>query len=647
MRHYTTKLLFLCLLFPFAARATSSDETFLTAREAFRVGSAAKVAKSLESLRGYELEPWVEMWSLRLKLDADDSAGVKDFLERWSGSLPAERLRADWLKVLGQHRRWDEFLKESQRLVQPDQELVCYGWQARWNALADRSVLDEVRPVWLTPAELPEACAPLTDLLVTEKRLSADDVWMRIRRLLEDRKTREAVRAARYLPDAQIPDLKTLESIAAKPTRYLDKKLSPHFDQTRLGRELAIDAWVQLARTDPQEAAERFRRQESRLSAPDRAYVWGQLALQAARRHLPEAGEWFDLAEASPLNDEQQAWRVRAALRQQDWAAVRRVIERMSPPQSVQPDWVYWLARALAAQGRRDEAARLYQRIADQPSFYGNLACEELGRPIAIPARAPASTSDELDQAAHHPGLRRALAFFRLDMRVEGVREWNWSLRGMDDRQLLAAAELARRNDILDRTISTADRTVFQHDYGLRYPAPFRDQVSPKARELALDDGWVYGLMRQESRFVSTARSGVGAKGLMQLMPATARWVARKIGLSGYRPDKVTELDTNVTLGTNYLRMVFDSLGNHPVLACAAYNAGPGRAQRWRGDRPLEGAIYAETIPFNETRDYVKKVMSNSVYYAALFEDRPQSLKARLGIVQPAGKVDSRLEELP
>jgi soluble lytic murein transglycosylase len=216
------------------------------------------------------------------------------------------------------------------------------------------------------------------------------------------------------------------------------------------------------------------------------------------------------------------------------------------------------------------------------------------------------------------------------------VREWNWALRGMNDRQLLAAADLARRHEIWDRAIHSAERTKDEHDYSLRFLAPFGEQVRPAARSQALDDAWVYGLMRQESRFVTGARSSAGASGLMQLMPATAKWVAKKIGLRDYRHSQVNDTETNLLLGTSYMRLVMENLGNHPVLASAAYNAGPGRAKRWRSDRPLEGAIYAETIPFSETRDYVKKVMSNAVYYSTLFNGQPDSLKARLGIVTPA-----------
>jgi soluble lytic murein transglycosylase len=338
---------------------------------------------------------------------------------------------------------------------------------------------------------------------------------------------------------------------------------------------------------------------------------------------------------------------VRAALRAHDWNAVQRAIAAMPPALALQPDWTYWQARALAAGGRADEARVLYQKIGRQPNFYGNLADEELGRVVEVPPRAPAPTAEELATASANPGFQRALALIRVDMRIEGVREWVWSLRGMDDRALLAAAWFAQNNEIWDRAINTADRTLAQHDYSLRYIAPFSDRVRPKADQLALDNGWVYGLMRQESRFIMKAKSSVGAQGLMQLMPATAKWVAQKIKYAEFHPSRVTEMDINVTLGTNYMKMVLDSLDNHPVLASAAYNAGPGRARKWRAERPLEGAIYAETIPFTETRDYVKKVMSNAVYYNTLFEGRPQSLKGRLGTIRARGQGESGVEQLP
>jgi soluble lytic murein transglycosylase len=632
------------------AVATPAEERFLQARDAYKAGERVRLARLAEALGDHELRPWADYWRLRLKLEDGSSDGVFDFLEREKGSYLAEKLRADWLRQLGKRGDWQTFERELAPLALPEPDVSCYALQARLARAEGASrdaVLLEARPLWFTAVELPEACAPLTDALVGDKRLDADDIWERVRRLLEMKKLREARAAARYLPDAQVPDARTLEAIADKPAQHL-AKLRGNFAATRLGREMALFAVQRMARQDPLPAAMQWREIEKKFSEADRGYAWGHLAQQAAMRHLPEALGWFDLAGATPLSEDQLAWKTRAALRAHDWVHVHQAVEQMPPQMAAEPVWIYWLGRALAAQGHREQAGALFQKIAGQPNFYSNLADEELGRVIGVPQRAAPPSRDELAAAAARPGLRRGLMLIRLDMRIEGVREWVWTLRGLDDRQLLAAAEVARGAEVWDRAINTADRTSLQHDYSLRYLAPYRERVEPKTRELALDHGWVYGLMRQESRFITRAKSSVGAQGLMQVMPATASWVAKKIGLAGYHPDRVTEMDINVTLGTNYLKMVLASLDNHPVLASAAYNAGPGRAKRWRADRPLEGAIYAETIPFTETRDYVKKVMSNAVYYSALFEDKPQSLKSRLGVVQPARSGDSRLaEDLP
>jgi soluble lytic murein transglycosylase len=323
---------------------------------------------------------------------------------------------------------------------------------------------------------------------------------------------------------------------------------------------------------------------------------------------------------------------------------VREAIDPMSVVARQDSAWSYWYGRALAAEGNTEGARAYFLRISGQPHFYGLLASEELGEAFVIPqSHAPAE--EEIVQARSQAGLVRALALYALGLRPEAQREWIFSIRNLDDRQLIAAAELARRAEIYDRAINTAIRTSQVHNYQYRYLAPFRDVFKQQARAFDLEEAWVLGITRQESRFIADARSSAGARGLMQLMPATAKWVAGKIGMP-YSPDRVIEVDTNVTLGTRYLKDVLDDLG-HPVLASAAYNAGPGRARRWRDTKPLEGAIYAETIPFNETRDYVKTVMANTVFYAALQTGKTLSLKQRLGTIPAKSANDKFNENLP
>jgi soluble lytic murein transglycosylase len=264
---------------------------------------------------------------------------------------------------------------------------------------------------------------------------------------------------------------------------------------------------------------------------------------------------------------------------------------------------------------------------------------EELGQLVTIPPAAKPPTPAELAQVAASPDLQRALKFFAMRLRFEGTREWNWGVRGYTERQLLAAAEFARKNNILDRMINTSERTRTELDYSQRFPAPHDDILHPTAKGLNLDPAWAYGLIRQESRFIVDAQSGVGASGLMQVMPSTGKWVAAKIGLTEFVHGMLNDLRTNITLGANYMSMVLANADGSQVLATAAYNAGPGRARAWRGtlSAPMEGAIFIESIPFPETRNYVRNVMSNATNYAALFDKRPQSIKARLGTITPKG----------
>ena len=621
-------LLGLVLAWPVAAE-DSRDTAFLTARDAFRSGDRNKFERAATQVGNHELLPYVESFRLRLWMDQGDFAAIRAFLERHDKSYVAEKLRADWIRWLGKRSTWNEIDMEYPRLLAPEPDVTCYAQQARL-ARNDFSVLDEVAKVWLTQLEPPEPCQPVLAALVAAQRVGEDDIWQRAHRQIEINRGKAARITLDYLGDP--PDSHALESLLNSPLGYLVRQPGQWFSQ-RNGRELTAIAIARMAANDPQAAASELEKRQARLQDFERQWAWSQIALQAARKHLPEAGTWYARAGRTALSEEGHQWKVRAALRDQDWGSVHQAINAMPAELTEKPEWIYWLGRAHKAGGRTTEADTLFAKIAGQANFYGNLADEELGRSITTPPKAKHPNNEEQRAARENTGLRRALAFFRLDMRTEAVREWNWALRGMDDRELLAAAQLAKSNQIWDRAINTADRTRQEHDFTLRFLAPYSEQIRPTAQNQSVDDAWVYGLMRQESRFITSAKSNVGASGLMQLMPATAKWVAKKIGLRQYNHSQVTDTQTNVLLGTSYMRLVMENLDHHPVLASAAYNAGPGRARKWRADRPLEGAIYAETIPFSETRDYVKKVMSNAVYYSVIFNGKPDSLKARLGVV--------------
>jgi soluble lytic murein transglycosylase len=624
-------------------RASGADDTILAAQAAFRAGDAVKLARYAAALEGHVLQPYAEYWQLKVRLDEMPSTEVRAYLAKYPGSYLADRLRSDWLKELGKRREWQTFDLELAALTVDDADTRCYALASRLSR-GDESTIIEVSRYWHEPKELPEGCVGVAEEALARGKFTAKHVWRRVRLLLEAGQMTAARRTMAYLPAAERPDEKLLALAATSPARLVAR---PPDDLSARGqREMVMFAVVRHARTDPKMAAEFIASKAGQsLPAADRSYLWGRIAYEAAKRLMPEAAEWYGRAGDADFSDEHLAWKARAALRAGNWAMVAEAIDAMTVAAHSDPAWTYWYARSLAAQGKADGARAYFLRISGQPDFYGLLASEDLGQPLAMPAFAPAPTEEQVAKAKANPGLTRALELFRLNLRTEGVREWVFSIRSMDDAQLLAAAELARRTELYDRAINTADRTTALHDYKVRFLAPFRETYRAQSLAFGVEEAWLYGLTRQESRFIANAKSSAGAQGLMQLMPTTARWVAQKIGLQ-LSPGRVIEVDTNVTLGARYVKLVLDDLG-HPVMASAAYNAGPGRARRWRDVKPLEGAIYAESIPFNETRDYVKKVMANTFWYATLMEGKSVPLKARLGTIPAKASGDKFNEDLP
>jgi soluble lytic murein transglycosylase len=614
-----------------AAGGSAQDKALLAAHDAFLAGDKVRLARHAEKIQGHTLDIYVSFWRLRLRLEEADPGEVRGFLAKHSGTVLAEQLRRDWLRRLGRKGQWDLFREEQPVLVKDDPDVACYALQERWRR-QDASALVEATSFWKVPKALPEGCVPLIDTMLKTGELTQKDLSDRFRLLVQANLLTEAKGILERLPAGHTRSVGQIDSITKAPAKFLDPSRADL--NTVFGRELTIFALTRLAQSDLQRAVHYWSGEmRERFPPADQQYVWAMLATLGARRGLPEAVDWFRQAGDASLSDDQLAWYARGALRQENWLKVKYAIERMSPSARSESTWSYWLGRSDCALGAEEEGKALFSRIAGGDHFYGQLAAEELGLPMQIPPQAPPPTGEELERVAALVGLQRALMLYRLDLRTEATAEWVWTVRAMDDRELLAAAELAHRNGIWDRAINTADKTVATHDFTLRYPTHYREVLSKEAQNRNLDEPWVFGVVRQESRFLAEAKSPMGATGLMQLLPSTARWVAKKIGMKGYKLSRVNQPEVNAALGAFYLRHVLDGFNGNPVLASAAYNAGPGRARRWCDTKPLEGAIYIETIPFPETRQYVKKVMANTVYYTALLGGEPRSLKSRLGTI--------------
>ncbi|MGH8750619.1 MAG: transglycosylase SLT domain-containing protein [Burkholderiales bacterium] len=630
----------LCLAAP--ARADQGED-FLVARDAYASGNIARLDQYARRLQGYVLEPYVAYWQLRARLDDAPPETVRAFIWRTSDTLLAERMRGEWLKALARKKQWELFHAEFPQLRGSESvELACYALQGRLRNHDDTALI-EARGLWFSAEERPDSCAPLFAALFAHKTLGSEDIWQRLRLALEAGNLNTAKRVIQYLPANLAPNPRLFKSIASQPERYLAK---PAYSlKTRPGHELTLFALYRLARNEPRQALTQWNKLAHQFSAEEQQYVWGQLAYNAAQKHEPGVLDWFAKVPANQLNDQQLGWKARAALRALNWAEVLDSINSMTVIEARESAWRYWKARALRALGKTVEGDAILRELANDHYYYGQLASEELGATHSTPAIVYQPSEQELTAIEQLPSIQRALTLYRLQLRFEGNLEWQWAIRAFDDRQLLAAAEIARRNQLYERAIFTANQTLQLHDFSLRYLAPYHEYLHEYVRQSDLDEAWVYGVIRQESRFELNAHSNAGARGLMQLMPATAKWVARRIGNKGFRQTKVHDLDINLNLGTYYLKHILDLSGGQLVLASAAYNAGPTRARQWSADVPLEGAIYVETIPLNETRAYVKKVLSNTLYYAQALGQPPLALKGLLGTIPPRGQSQALRDE--
>lgn len=548
-------------------------------------------------------------------LKQNDDAPAARFLAHAPASAMADTLRNQWLKSLGRRGEWPLFAEQYDLLKADarDQETRCYATMAGLEAPGEwvGGLLNEL-------GRLPEGCNRLLNHLAPGLDRAA--AWRRVRGLL----------AANQITDAR--------NLAAALGSPLPNPLTSGNSASQGGQEALLHSVIgQNARREAGTAG-RLRSLSASLRPEQTGFAWAVLGhQQALNQNFAQALQFFQQADSSQFSREHWEWYARSALRLGRWGELKNIIQAMPAKLQADPTWQYWLGRSLAAEGQQAAAQNLYRQAAvSGRNFYALLATEALGGQVDARNNTGQASSAEVNRVAADGAISRALSLFRASqssgdwtMRRQAQAEWRYAIAGFNEPTLLAASKLAHDQGFYEMGILSADKTDRLLDYGLRYIAPFRDITTRYAAQANVDPAWVYGLIRQESRFMIGVRSRVGATGLMQVMPATAREIANKIGMN---PAELHSIEGNIRMGTWYLGDARNRLG-HEVLATAGYNAGPGRARRWQASVPLEGAVYAETIPFDETRDYVKRVMANATYYAALFNEPQTSLTHRMGTI--------------
>lgn len=580
----------------------------------------------------HELGSYPMYWYLREQLKGTiPVAALKQFITANPHTYVAERLKAEWLVRAVEQ----EDFKTALHLGKVDinhSRAICayYHTQAETGKLRDsREAISHIKHN--------SQCWAMVRALKKSGKLSFEQLQFLLRTAVEYGDKLAAQQYADILFSKE--DLAQYRAIVKNPEKWIAGQFGK--PQHAMQAELRTLAFSWLARQDRDKGIAILQRRGQELLLPnDEQWAYTQFALVAILNLESRAHGWYALGKKVALSDYNAAWRVRAALRQEniDWRGVEKAIALMSPQQQQETAWVYWKARALNALGKVTQAKQLFSSLQHHYDFYGQLAQEELHGVVHLPPQASPVTSQEMAHIKKNAGLQRAIALFRLGWRPQATAEWNYSIKGLSDRELMAAAAWAEQEHVYDRVINTSAQTKQLLSFKQRYVAPYEGRLGSQAQKAGVDPAWVYGLIRQESRFVPVARSRVGASGLMQLMPSTAKIVAKKIGLQGFTLKHINDFDINTVLGTQYLRMTLDKVGGHEVLATVGYNAGPNRAIRWRDSlrQPTEGAIFAETIPFTETRLYVKHVMSNALWYDMRFKkSKALSLKHRLGVIKP------------
>ncbi len=598
---------------------------------AFARKQSAQLSQLLPRLAGHPLEAYGAYWELSARLEQAEHSEIRHFLQRWQGSYFEDRLRNDWLLLLGKQGDAANFAQEYPKFrMRDDPNLRC--WAASFGLERDAAVFWQD---WAAMRGSSDACTAAAGRLLAGGQIKREHIIRKARMAAEARQHGSAAEVAGLVDASLSAGLRAHLGRAAASLR-----------QGEASGELALQLLGRWAADKPDEAADWLRNNSRVLNQEQRDWAWGVVGKHAALELSNSAPHYYSQAQAMQgWSDDMLGWRVRSMMRAglpQNSAQILASIAAMSPQAQNDSTWLYWKARALAASGRKAEAQNIYQGMASVQGFYELLALEETGAKVQLPVSASPPTAAEMAAARQNPGLQRALYALQIGVASFGNREWNYVAHlhqpgGLPSRELLAAAELACERQIWDRCINSSERNRGAFAVWQRYPTPFRNEVLRHSAAVGMDPAYVYGLIRQESRFMVRARSGVGASGLMQIMPATAQWTARKIGMTDFNPAQTYHSDTNVKLGVNYLHLQLQDFSGSRPLAAAAYNAGPNRPKRWReGAGPLEGAIWAENVPFSETRDYVKQVLANSTLYGVVLEGRPQSLHERLGTVRPA-----------
>lgn len=613
-------------------------QQYTQALSALRSGELAHFQRLRDGLSSYALQPYLDYEFLKDRIATTPTSTLHDFLERNAAAAVSDQLRKKWLTLLSRRGEWGTFIREY-RDIDPDDELNCQRLIHLIKASQEQSdLMNEVGKLWLTGSRLPAACDPVFEAWRQAGHMTSDMVWARIQIAMEKRNLTLAQGLGRFLEPSERVWVQRWIAIHRQPQHELLHFRYPV--ETPVARSIIRHGVVRLAYNDPDEAMRLWETFKERYEffGEDEKYVLRWVGILAAQAHHPRAVEWLSAASADASDETLRQWRVRAAIRNGEWQTGLRFLALLPEPEQNEGEWRYWKARLLEGTGKESQARSLYRVLAKERSYYGFMAADHIGQPYAMQHVSVQASPEEVGAMAARQSIKMAKELFTLGDTTAARRQWSWATRHMSNRDLAVAAVLARQWGWHDRAILTVNKSEHLDDLELRFPVLYRDIVEANAQHNNIDPDWVYGVLRQESAFVTDARSQAGALGLMQLMPRTGRMAGRRINLRLPNNTAILNVENNLKLGASYLRTVLDVNHGNQVLATASYNAGPNRVREWLPEsKPLDADVWVDTVPFNETRNYVKNVMAFTTVYAYRLETVMRRLQERMPSVFPGG----------
>ncbi|HET6631843.1 MAG TPA: transglycosylase SLT domain-containing protein [Rhodanobacteraceae bacterium] len=600
---------------------------FLAAWAAAKLGGSQwhALAKGLED---YPLYPYIEAAALEHDIRSLKTPEVKAWLALYPDTIPAERLRRAYLNELVRRGDWDGF----KALYRPGlgDALACDALRGR---LATGGKLDfnrDLASLW-QQTSLPPECTPVLDHAHAKGLLTRTRIWQRIEHVAEHGPARTIDRLARWLPKSQAAEARRLALARRSPSRALRE--ARHWRDTPRARAAAALALRREARRDSKRADGEWQRlrKHFNFSASQRHAIEADIALYRSTNFTDHALERLTQLPAAAQNGATREWRVRVALAEGDWHQVKAALDAMPKEQQQDETWRYWRARTLQQLGHKQQAHALFAALADEADYYGFLAADWIDAPYTLcPSTIDGDAGAEQALLAR-PGLQRAFEFYALHLLTPARREWNRAEANLDDAQRTLAANLAYQRGWWDRAILEFASGSGKHLYQWRFPLARKSQVLKASKAAGIDPAWAYAIIRAESAWMPDAHSGADARGLMQLLPSTARHVARRNHLPYSGGADLYDPDVNIPLGTRYLGAMASRYDGAPWLASAAYNAGPNPVADWLEARgALAPDVFVATIPYKETREYVRRVMAFSVVYDWRLHGRALPLGARM-----------------